>query len=282
MGKRFEIIDTTPPYEPAERPEPRFRLVQHLASSYSQHYAQSHKLYITLEAMGQIASHIDWGQYTKNNRTEQGGLLIGEVFKDSPGHIVYAVVHAAVAGMSARGSVSYLEMFHNTWKEMLDAVEEIRCREPNKGLQVIGWYHTHPNNLGVFMSGTDRETQARLFARDWQFAVVLNPHSKEWRAFYGRDAVECCGFVVEDIEEQQPPEFDIFLDEASRQFREGLLYGVDDGTGIANDGELLTSAENNRGQDIKLLWIMLALLLLIIILEAMSIGLQALAISRQW
>src|SRR4051812_30681664 len=155
MGKRFEIINTVPPYEPSEQPAPRFRLVEHLASSPGQNSAEGHKLYITLEAMKQIASHINWGQYTVENKTEQGGLLLGEVFKDSPGRIIYGVVSAAIAGTSARGSVSYLEMFHNTWKEMLDAAEKLSAREPDKRLQVIGWYHTHPNNLAVFMSGTD-------------------------------------------------------------------------------------------------------------------------------
>lgn len=47
------------------------------------------------------------------------------------------------------------------------------------------------------MSGTDRTTQQRLFGNDWQFAIVLNPHKKIWRAFYGANSSGCRGYVLD-------------------------------------------------------------------------------------
>jgi len=82
-------------------------------------------------------------------------------------------------------------MTHETWKDMLDVVDNLDSK-----LQIVGWYHTHPNDLDVFMSGTDTATQARVFSHDWQFAIVLNPHKKIWRSFYGANSNECQGYVI--------------------------------------------------------------------------------------
>lgn len=72
-------------------------------------------------------------------------------------------------------------------------------------MRVIGWYHTHPNNLGVFMSGTDQRTQATFFSANWQFAIVLNPHRLQWKAFAGEQATECPGFVCKNFNEPSNP-----------------------------------------------------------------------------
>ena len=64
------------------------------------------------------------------------------------------------------------------------------------GLQVIGWYHTHPGGLSVFMSGTDRATQRRHFSADWHFALVLNPHRQSIRAFHGPECLECSAAAI--------------------------------------------------------------------------------------
>ncbi|OLE52069.1 MAG: hypothetical protein AUG51_19950 [Acidobacteria bacterium 13_1_20CM_3_53_8] len=276
MGKRFEIINAVPPYQPSERAEPVLKLIENLASSYDKDCVESHKLYITLGAMEQIAHHIGWGEYTKENLNEQGGILLGEVFTDSTRQIVYGVVSAAIAGASAKGSSASLEMSHRTWKEMLDATEAIKAREPDRGLQVIGWYHTHPNNLSVFMSGTDRATQSRLFSRDWQFALVLNPHIRDWRAFFGRDATQCRGFVAEEIEQRllEPTES---FDKGSENVDEGPSDD-DEGNEFAAIGRISMKIETQTARSLKLLWLILALFLFVIILEAVIIGLQILAI----
>jgi proteasome lid subunit RPN8/RPN11 len=196
--KKFEIINSDPPYEPGERPQPDFKTIVGFSSNWESGYSESHRLYFTREAMSHVHSHIGWEQMTQHNCIEQGGILLGQAFRDSPSGVIYGVVSAAVAGMSARGSSVHLEMTHETWKEMLDSVDKLLEQSPQSELQVIGWYHTHPNGLQVFMSGTDRDTQSRMFAHDWQFAVVLNPQKQRWRAFFGRNSQECMGYVIAD------------------------------------------------------------------------------------
>ena len=151
------------------------------------------EFYLTKEAFQTIASHISWGKYSTSNQVEQGGILLGTVYKNPETNIIYGMAEQAVNGSLARGSAAYLEVTHETWREMLNQVDRIY---PN--LQIIGWYHTHPNSLDVFMSGTDQTTQRRLFSQDWQFAIVLNPHRTIWRAFYGRNSTECKGYVLSE------------------------------------------------------------------------------------
>lgn len=201
--KKFSITNYTPPYEPTQRTKPCFQLISKYDSDVLSTHSNSHELFITSNAIEQIFSHIGWGRRIEYNSVEQGGILLGQVFRDEDEKLTYGIVETAIAGSSAKGSSVSLEMTHETWKQMLDSVEDILNRNPQKNLQVIGWYHTHPNDLSVFMSGVDQSTQSRLFFHDWQFAVVMNPHKKIWRAFYGMNANECRGFVIQAIQDSE-------------------------------------------------------------------------------
>jgi len=190
---KFEIKESKPPYSPAERKKIDLETVYSFNSDWRREQDSSlgYEFYLTMNAFEVIREHIGWGQHTHENRVEQGGILLGDAFRNPDTGVVYAIAEQAIPGRLAIGSPGYLEVTHETWKEMLDQVDRLGTK-----LQVIGWYHTHPNSLDVFMSGTDRTTQQRLFGNDWQFAIVLNPHKKIWRAFYGADSRECRGYVL--------------------------------------------------------------------------------------
>jgi hypothetical protein len=49
------------------------------------------------------------------------------------------------------------------------------------------------------MSGTDLNTQQKMFSKNWQFAIVLNPQKQTWRAFRGADARECHGEIIKQV-----------------------------------------------------------------------------------
>lgn len=204
LRKKFEITNYTPPYEPVQRKKPSFRVIQDHDSYIEYAHSKSHTLLITDEAMKQIFNHIEWGKRTRRNVVEQGGILLGQVFRDENKKSTYGIVEAAIAGRLAKGSSAHLDMTHETWKQMLDSADEILNENPGKTFPVIGWYHTHPNELWVYMSETDQSTQRRLFSHDWQFAIVLNPHKQIWKAFYGMNADECRGFVIDGIHDSEP------------------------------------------------------------------------------
>ena len=159
------------------------------------------RLFISVKAKKQIWEHIKWSNLqTPSNKNEQGGILLGQVYFDSSNSIQFGVVEQVVYGESARGNSVYLEMNHETWSQMLNDADVIIDNEKDSNIQVIGWYHTHPNNLDVFMSGTDMNTQQRFFNQSWHYAIVLNPHKQIWKAFFGIEARDCQGFILKDKE----------------------------------------------------------------------------------
>ena len=131
-----------------------------------------------------------------DNRNEQGGWLIGRYVRDSSGHPVQAEVTEVLQATANCRSPGYIEwdaqeenrlqMQFFDMKDALAATDPVQAKE----LSVLGWWHTHPNGLPVFMSGTDMETQRLKYFKPEKYAVVLNPHRGLWRAFSGADAVE--------------------------------------------------------------------------------------------
>jgi proteasome lid subunit RPN8/RPN11/uncharacterized protein YdaT len=195
QGIKFDVQESKPAYTPSEITQPScdLKIEYNSTTKLGSTLSLSHQFYLKMSAFQAILDHIEWGNRTRNNVVEQGGLLLGDAFRDPETGVIYAIAEQSISGKLAIGTSSYLEVTHETWKEMLDYVDSL-----DTDLQVIGWYHTHPNNLDVFMSGTDQATQSRLFGTDWQFAMVLNPHRKIWRVFYGADSHECRGYVADD------------------------------------------------------------------------------------
>ncbi|MGF1534034.1 MAG: Mov34/MPN/PAD-1 family protein [Bernardetiaceae bacterium] len=194
---RFKIKVVTPAYRPKAQPEPALKPQPQLAAAQDKHANKQCKLWLSPQSITQIFTHIGWGTQTKHNQVEQGGILIGEVGQDPQTGVQYAIVRQAIAGSAARGTSAYLEMDHGVWKEMMDRADElIDDRPEDDPWHIIGWYHTHPNDLSVFFSATDLATQHKFFYEDWQYALVFNPHKKIWKAFYGKSAKPCLGFVM--------------------------------------------------------------------------------------
>ena len=48
---------------------------------------------------------------------------------------------------------------------------------------LVGWYHSHPGHTS-FMSPTDKDTQIRMFKKEYQSAVVIDPINIEMKSSY--------------------------------------------------------------------------------------------------
>lgn len=197
----FQLHGVSPPPEPEERvlPEALFEdegEVRHATDS-------SHYLVLVGESAQQLLDHVGWGRRTATNGVEQGGILLGRIYRDPERKQVVGVVHAAIPGQGAQGSTTGLRMDTTVWAAMLGRLDQLR-KDDQRDLHVVGWYHTHPNELGVFMSATDQETQSRFFNQDWHFSLVLNPHRRYFEVFHGRDSIRCAGWL--DAERQLPVE----------------------------------------------------------------------------
>ena len=197
---RFRVESTEPGYRPEECHRPAVHLDCNFQAVPEGEVDPAYTLILLPDASRAIQGHVEWGHQTRRNCVEQGGLLVGRVFRDPSSGETSGWATAAIPGMSASGSSAFLQLHHQTWAEMLRMADGLG----DDGLQVIGWYHTHPGSLSVFMSGTDRATQRRMFYADWHFAMVLNPQRRHWRVFHGADCLECAGFAARAVSEQQP------------------------------------------------------------------------------
>ncbi|MCP5008000.1 MAG: hypothetical protein GY941_29310 [Planctomycetes bacterium] len=194
--RKFKIKKIEPAYRPSVKSRP---ISNHCWKSQQSNartlYAKRHcDLYIHFKAFAKIQQHTEWGKHTPENLVEQGGVLLGHAYVDED-DIIYGVVEDVVAGRLARGTAAYLEVSHETWKDMFDHVDILNQKQDSRS-HVLGWYHTHPGMLDVFMSGTDRNTQERLFGNEWQFALVLNPQRMIWRVYQGVRVRECMGRII--------------------------------------------------------------------------------------
>lgn len=169
--------------------EPRVidcEIISSASANREQHSAS--QIIFKPQAVRQLQQYVDWGKSTKRNVIEQQGILLGSVYQTPSG---YSGVVEAVLLSEAVGNQVYVESAHSDWSKMDRQMDELN-RGRKRKLVKLGWWHTHPN-MGIFMSSTDKGTQANYFYKDWQFAVVLNPQDKKWGAFVGEDAEPCAG-----------------------------------------------------------------------------------------
>ncbi len=202
LKKKFSISLATEPYRPKRGTKPNLTIEEELNSDVRATGLRN-ELYVLTSAREDLFNHIDWTAKSPENLVEQGGLLLGEVYFDEASNAHIGVVERAIAAKSAESSATHLSLSHNVWREMTEKIDE---EMPDK--QIIGWYHTHPNRLDVYMSEADLNTQRMMFPNDWQFAVILNPHRRIWRSFIGYSGVECQGFFVKKREDDSTNSFD--------------------------------------------------------------------------
>lgn len=195
---RFVVVNEQPEYQPLPWNELQPETDAALKAA-NKEGSTSDCIYINTDAWDTINSHINWGRDVQSNSVEQGGLLLGRAYTHTASGSIYGKVEKAIPGYTAEGSMAYLKFDHSTWKKMLEEFDELTSQEEWADLQIIGWYHTHPGRLSVFMSGTDMNTQQKMFSKNWQFAIVLNPQKQTWRAFRGANASECNGEIIKQI-----------------------------------------------------------------------------------
>jgi hypothetical protein len=149
------------------------------------------RIYVSDRALAAIRRHIGWGEVTDENVVEQGGLLIGHLFLDEAAGEPFAVVEHAIAAKASHSSATFIDMNHATLGELYRELDALEPPPDGPPWRVLGWYHTHPNELPVFMSSTDRRTQSDFFSGPEHFAFVFNPHRLLWKVFQGAACLEC-------------------------------------------------------------------------------------------
>lgn len=153
-------------------------------------------LYLNEGASQTLLQHIGWGTDTACNQVEQGGMLFGSVLMDKArGVLLGHVTHCSPA--ETEGSMKHLLFPHSAWKKVFQELDELTFLSSCEGqLTLLGWYHTHPKHLRVYMSEKDQKTQSSFFYQPWHFSIVLNPQQRIWRVFCGQQSLECKGYMM--------------------------------------------------------------------------------------
>ncbi|MBD5525391.1 MAG: hypothetical protein HDR04_13435 [Lachnospiraceae bacterium] len=154
-----------------------------------------------------LFNHISWGKKYHRGDVEQAGIIIGKYYRDISVHdeVIWGDVIAVIPSDSDLVNATFenIDITAQAWGKMYEDAEEYI----SQGMQVLGWYHTHLDNINTRFSALDRSTQKKSFTFDYSFGVVFNPNQKKWSAFYGPNSTECKGLllldnsITEEIEE---------------------------------------------------------------------------------
>lgn len=109
---------------------------------------------------------------------EIGGLLIGKPCMNEDGHFISWIIEAVKGScFSERARVVIKEETYNKAWQILDKYEA-----KGEKLIVIGYYHSHPD-IGVFLSGYDKETMWANWLNLHNISIVLDPVRNIWGCF---------------------------------------------------------------------------------------------------
>jgi hypothetical protein len=153
---------------------------------------------LTKGASAELMNHVHWGVNHPNNLYEQQMGLAGYVFKDPDTARFITVVEYVVPAIAKNRTPVGARL---TADDTADVQVEVNVMNRNRkeawkygvytklwDADLVGWGHTHPGQLDVFLSPTDRDTHRTLYGRGKEslgISLVVNPHRRLAAAFGG-------------------------------------------------------------------------------------------------
>lgn len=131
-------------------------------------------IFVTQSAEMQLINHLS---VDPNNET--GGALVGNAYYCATEQKHYTEITGSISAPYTVGNRVHFRFTPECWQEILRIQKE---HYPHT--TIVGWYHSHPGH-GIFLSGTDLNTQRLSFGKIWQIATVYDPIRKEIGYFYG-------------------------------------------------------------------------------------------------
>lgn len=120
-------------------------------------------IFVDLDALRDLESHA-----LSDTRLELGGVMLGGQYEDDQGR-PFVVIADTLRAQHHESTAGSFKFTHETWAEFTRQRAAL-----SDDLQIVGWYHTHPN-LGVFLSELDRFICEHFFGRPADVALVLDP-----------------------------------------------------------------------------------------------------------
>lgn len=114
----------------------------------------------------------EWGEKTEKNSNEQIACLLGNIYFNSDiKHEAFIVEITRVIELSAKETSSHLMIAELKW--LKESEEYIK----DTSNHLLGFVHSHPNDLSVAMSKGDYQWHKLLYEIDWKLALsaIINP-----------------------------------------------------------------------------------------------------------
>lgn len=173
-------------YKPIKRPlldflrETQHRIVEpsyiNIESLYRQLSVQHMSVFVQQEAVDQLIHHLSVDPYN-----ETGGVLVGHGYWCPERRIHYTEIVGSIPASHTIGNRVHFQFTPECWQGILRIQ-----KQDFLNTTIVGWYHSHPGH-GIFLSGTDLNTQRLSFKQIWQIAVVYDSLRPEIGFFYGAD-----------------------------------------------------------------------------------------------
>lgn len=123
------------------------------------------------DALATIQAHS-----TSDMGVELGGALLGQAYRS--GKQMVLEIKAALPVASQDHGPVHFTFSADSWAQIQ---ADKAAQYPN--LDIVGWFHTHPN-LGVFYSSDDVVVHSAAFTLPWHVGLVVDPVRNE-AAFFG-------------------------------------------------------------------------------------------------
>jgi 26S proteasome regulatory subunit N11 len=131
-------------------------------------------VFVTQSAENQLINHLS---VDPNNET--GGALVGNAYYCPTEQKHYTEIVGSISAPYTIGNRVHFRFTPECWQEILRIQKEHYPQTT-----IVGWYHSHPGH-GIFLSGTDLNTQRLSFGKIWQIAIVYDPIRREIGYFCG-------------------------------------------------------------------------------------------------
>ena len=144
------------------------------------------KIFIDGTLLEEINSYL-----TGDTNIEMGGVLIGNVFKNSQ-DIPFVIIENFIVAQNTKSNLTRLTFTHQTW-DYINTEKEKYYRDNI----IVGWFHSHPGHK-VFLSGYDIFIQQNFFNEIYSIAYVYDPVNDEKGFFIwsGSGIVRTEGFYL--------------------------------------------------------------------------------------
>lgn len=152
---------------------------RNIESLYREISSEPMTVFVERQAEAKLIHHLSIDRYN-----ETGGVVVGEAYFCQKTRKHYTEIVGSIAATHTVGNAVHFQFTPECWSSIFR-----NQKQYYPGTTIVGWYHSHPNH-GIFLSGTDLNTQRLSFNKIWQIAVVFDPQRREIGYFYSAEGKE--------------------------------------------------------------------------------------------